>query len=269
MRTLPIKKQISLCKHFSSLLHSGIPLIKSLEISELPGQIVGMVQKGHLLSESFVGYFNCSVINLIRLGEKTGELDKVLVLASQDLERDHKLKQNIYRGMFYPVMVLLMSAATVVFFLMFLLPQLKNMFESMDISLPVQVIVLINISSYSIPFLLTAGIIAGICAYLFKKNLFSAQREKIKYYFPLSGAIARKLSNAKIIRALVLFLKAGYPLTISIDEAAKSCGSVLYSDALSRIKSDLMSGAKLSCAAEKEKLIYPILVKMLLVVEES
>ena len=110
------------------MLRSGLALISALqeaadsaEIPEVQGEINDMVQSiqgGMSFSAAAANYpniFPSTVLHLIRMGEETGQLDKMLNDAALHLKRIHGIISDTKQALLYPAIVFLVMGAGLTF----------------------------------------------------------------------------------------------------------------------------------------------------------
>ena len=131
-----IRKQAAarFSRGLASLLHSGVPLVDALAIvSNMVGNvhIARTVQdsrleleKGQSLAAHFRGkpYFPPMLVQMMAVGEQSGELDTMLARAADSYERELETKIMALTSMIEPVMILLMGAAVAFIVVAVLLP---------------------------------------------------------------------------------------------------------------------------------------------------
>jgi type IV pilus assembly protein PilC len=139
----------------------------------------------------------------------------------------------------------------------------------MNVALPGSVMVLINMAPFILPSLLGSALVAAAWYMCARKNIFTAQREIVKFNFPVLGDTVKKFVSAKIIRMLTTLLKSSVPAVEALEEVISSQESVIYRAALERIKYRIENGSHLSDAFSKEPYFEKIISRMLLVGEES
>lgn len=120
-----IRKQAAarFARSLASLLHSGVPLVAALDIvSNLVGNvhIARIVQdacleleKGQSLAAHFRGkpYFPPMLVQMMAVGEQSGELDTMLARAADSYERELETRIMALTSMIEPVMILIMGLA--------------------------------------------------------------------------------------------------------------------------------------------------------------
>src|ERR1035437_1440886 len=114
---------IMFTRQLSSMLTSGLTLMRSLEIlkeqiknealSEIITSIIADVQEGKTFAQSIEKYpkvFSHIYISIIKAGEQSGLLDKVLLRLADNLEKQSKLASTIKSALMYPAIVIIMMA---------------------------------------------------------------------------------------------------------------------------------------------------------------
>src|SRR3989344_3208383 len=113
-------------RQLSSMLTSGITLVRSLEIikgqttnSALVAVLDSMIrdiEEGKNLSSALTKYpdiFSSVYVSLIKAAESSGLLDKALLRLAETLEKQQKLKGTIKGALAYPVIVVIMMIIVV------------------------------------------------------------------------------------------------------------------------------------------------------------
>ena len=118
----------------SSLLHSGVPLITSLKIvknivdnvilAKLIKDACDELEKGMSLSQFFKGnkYIPPMLVQMIAVGEQSGELDKMLGKAADSYEKEVEAKILALTSLIEPVMILTMGLVVSFIVVSILLP---------------------------------------------------------------------------------------------------------------------------------------------------
>ncbi len=135
LRGLNIKTASALFgRTLSSLLQSGVPLITSLQIvknivdnvilSDLINDACNELEKGLSLSQFFKGnpYFPPMLVQMMAVGEQSGELDKMLAKAADSYEREVESKILALTSLIEPVMILTMGVVVSFIVVSILLP---------------------------------------------------------------------------------------------------------------------------------------------------
>ena len=168
-----------------TLNKAGIPILRSLDIirsdisdsrlSAALEKIRKSIEGGNSLTEAFekqTGYFPELFINAIRAGEESGSLDTMLFRASELIEREIRLKENIRSAVRYPAYVLITIAVAFLVVITFVVPKFAGFYSAYGAELPWATRLLININRLitgNWPYLI---IVLPVLVFLFWRMLF-------------------------------------------------------------------------------------------------
>ena len=146
---IPTKLQRAFSRDLEILLGAGLHLVDSIELLrkqckhqefyDVLGDILIDLKAGKSLADSFACYpnlFNNFYLNLIRVGEATGQLSDMLFRITDYQEKVAGLKRNLVQALSYPALVVLVAIASLTFILLFVLPTFEGLFREFDADLP-------------------------------------------------------------------------------------------------------------------------------------
>ncbi|MBC6415955.1 MAG: type II secretion system F family protein [Bdellovibrionales bacterium] len=125
-------------KTLSTLLKGGVPVLKSMDIvknvlsNKLIREAVEKARENVKEGESLVdpltrcGHFPPVVLQMIRVGEKTGELENLLEQVSQSYDRQIEMEISALTSLLGPLMILFMAGIIVFVLMSALLPMLSS-----------------------------------------------------------------------------------------------------------------------------------------------
>lgn len=108
--------------------------------------------------------FDGSTLNLVQSGEATGNLNEVLERLITHLQEQRDLRQKIVSSLAYPAFMMFVAGGVIVFFLVFLLPRLQTLLDSLGGELPGSTKLLLAISDFGLNygiFVLIAAVVFG------------------------------------------------------------------------------------------------------------
>ena len=173
-RTLRPQELSDLCRQLSTLLASGVSLVRALTIiSQDEGisaglrrvyeSVLGEVRKGSSLSAALEAQqvFPTLMLGMIRAGEGSGRLDRVAERLAVHYEKAHQMNQQVKSALMYPMILAVLSVAVVIVIVTFVLPQFSDLFSTMD-SLPAVTLALMAFSDFMVTkwYLLLLGLAA-------------------------------------------------------------------------------------------------------------
>ena len=109
------------------------------------------LSEGAPLSRAMAAYpavFDASTVNLIHAGEATGSLNETLARLIEHLVEQREMRRALMSALAYPVFMVFMSGAVILFFLFFLLPRLQTLLNSLGGKMPVSTQILIAFSNF-------------------------------------------------------------------------------------------------------------------------
>jgi len=148
------------CRQFYTMLNAGITIMICLDIlrhqtehkyfRKVIGEVYEDVQKGFTFSEALKKHdkvFPELLINMVEVGEVSGNLDSIMDNMSTYYEKDYKINNKVKSAMVYPIVLAVVSVTVVIFLLAFVMPTFVGMFEGSGVDLPLPTRILLTISS--------------------------------------------------------------------------------------------------------------------------
>lgn len=260
-------------KHLSIMLKSGVSIIEAIDVitdqTKNPtfklalSKIGEKVKSGQSLYKALSGYpdiFNPFYLYLIKVGEESGTLDQNLVYLGITLKKNHDFKKKVQSALLYPEIILVTAILVGGGISIFVLPQLTDLFSSMDIELPFATRILLSFSGvmkqYGI--LIMVGIIMSILLFrsLIKTSLIEPVWQRFLLKLPVLGIFIQNVELSAFCRNLGMMLKSGLHITSALDTQKKSTTNHVYRKYLEIIQSDVDKGKNISESITKNNLIY-------------
>jgi general secretion pathway protein F len=237
--------------------------------------------KSHVVAgESFAdalarheGLFPAMYVALIRVGEASGSLDRVLEVLADERTRTEALKRRLGEAIRYPLFVLGAAGCVLLFFLTFVLPQFAGVLQDFGAKVDPFILGFLNFSTFlranaDAVMAILAAFIAGSWLLLRRPNVrrgfanaltrLPAIREVMKFY-----------RTSLFCRNLGLLLGSGVNLTttlrILVDMMSSVGDAEVWADAAERVR----HGAKLSDALAETNALPAMAVRMLRLGDET
>lgn len=273
-------------RELATLVRAGLPLDRSMEIliglaekpsvAELLGAIRNEVRGGTALSkalESHRNVFSRFYINMVKAGEAGGSLGNVLLRLADYMERAAELKESVISSMIYPIILLVVSAFSVMTLIMFVVPQFKQIFDQSGKALPLATDIVLSTGIFlrkNWPVML-AGIL--LVMWLLKRSLtnpVSRARWDAKFLrWPLAGNLIAKLEMARFSRSLGTLLQNGVPLLTGLSILKETLGNAVFRDAVDVVSRDLKEGRGMAKPMLEAGVFPKLAVQMIGVGEET
>jgi len=274
-------------RHLGVMLKAGLPFSRALTVlAEQTGNayfkeiLMGVekdVQKGNSLANSLAKYpkvFDGLFVNMIRVGETSGNLEEVLDILALQLKKSHELSSKVKGAMMYPAVIVFAMVAIGVLMMIYVVPTLLGIFEEMETELPATTKVIIFISdtlqNYGIFVFLGFVVLLS----LFSWTVKTAKGKKAFDYFllhiPVIGKIISKINMARFSRTLSSMISSGVSIVSALEIISGTLGNTYYKNSAKRACDDMQKGVALSeVIGRYEKLYQPMMVHMIEVGEET
>lgn len=273
-------------RQLATLINAGLPLVQSLrsvqnQLSSKPlkaiiTEVINNVEGGSTLSVALGKHpdiFNQVYINLVAAGETSGTLDKVLERLADQQEKDAAILRKIRGAMIYPIIVLGVVIAVVIFLLVTLLPQVALLYSSLNKQLPILTRILESISKFVLHFWWITAILIGAAVYVvvhyIRTPLGRRMLDGLKLKAPVFGGLFSKVYMARFSRTLSTLLTSGINVLEALDVTRRGIKNVLVEEALQRASVKVKAGKSLSSALEAEPTFLPLVSQMIAIGEDS
>lgn len=274
-------------RQLATMMQAGVPLVQTFEIlasgsanpalKKLLNAVKTEIEGGSSLSEALgkhPAHFDELFVNLTRAGETAGVLDTILDTVATYKENIEAIKGKIKKALFYPIAVIAVAIIVSAILLIYVVPQFEAVFAGFGAELPAftQMIVLASkflVSYWWLALLIIVG--TGTAFVMAMKHSWTFQRffDRTLLKLPVIGGILHQSAISRFARTLAITFKAGVPLVEALDTVAGATGSIVYSEAVQRIKEDVAVGHQLNLGMRQTNLFPNMVVQMTAIGEEA
>ncbi|MGL5016657.1 MAG: type II secretion system F family protein [Luteolibacter sp.] len=279
-------------RQLATLIDSGLPLLRSLTVLEkqepnpvLKATVSALaenVQGGSTFSESLAQHpkiFNKLYVNMVKAGELGGVLEIVLNRLAEYQEKAQKLKNKIVSAMVYPVIVMFIAVAILVFLMIFIVPKFKEMFSATDSELPLISKIVFGMSEFFlarplfVPNVLFVFIAFIVGVFLF--NLWGRTAggrviiDNMKLKMPVLGDIQRKSAVSRFSRTLGTLVTSGVPILQALNITRDTAGNVVISKAIEKVHEAVKEGETIVTPLQASGVFPNMVISMVDVGEET
>lgn len=268
------------------LLEAGIPLLRSLEIisgltesrrlHEVLGTVTDNIRSGSTFKDSMArhpAHFPHFWSYLIEAGETSGSLPVVLKELAKNVESNDALKKKIISALIYPAVLMLGAVATVLLFMLKIIPVFQKIFSQFHAKLPPLTQGIMLTSSFLQHYFLIFCLMIAVFIYALKAYVSTSigrwTTDKFLLSVPVLGDAASDFVHARINIILSTLIKSGLNLLRSIEIAARASGNVIFENALNDVAQKVQEGKTLSQSLKEDPLFSPMMVQLIMIGEES
>jgi type IV pilus assembly protein PilC len=273
-------------RQLSTLIGAGLPLAQSMrtvldqtqnkQMQQVIEQIIADVEGGRTLSDSFAKHpqvFDKIVLALVSAGEASGTLDDALKRISAQKEKDAAMMSKIRGAMVYPAIVMLVILAVMIFMLVAVVPQVANLYDDMNRSLPLLTQVMINLANFIINYWYIVIVVIAIAVYFtaqyFRTDNGIKTKDTLKLNVPMFKGMFRKLYMARFTRTGQTLLATGVAMLDMLRIASEGTNNVVIGASIDRAADKVKGGKALSVALQPEDYILPMVPQMIKIGEQS
>jgi len=279
-------------RQLATLIDSGLPLLRSLTVLEKQepnpalkitiGALAENVQGGSTFSECLAQHpriFNKLYVNMVKAGELGGVLEIVLNRLADYQGKAQKLKNKIVSAMVYPVIVMFIAVAILVFLMIFIVPKFREMFESTNQDLPLISQIVFNTSAFFlanpfwVPNVVLAFILFVIGMFLFNMwgRTVAGRKgiDNLKLKLPVLGDIQRKSAVSRFSRTLGTLVTSGVPILQALNITRDTAGNVVISNAIEKVHEAVKEGETIVTPLQASGVFPNMVISMVDVGEET
>ncbi len=268
------------------ILKAGARLDEALELLATDLDIgrmrstIAKVRSSVLAGESFAdalshhkSLFSEIYVALVRIGEASGTLERILELLANERSRAEALRRKLADALRYPAFLLCAATCVLVFFLTFVMPQFGNVLHDFGAKLDPVAEFFLGLSTFmtrhkeTLGFLAACLLLAGF--YLVRQPYIRATIFSGLARVPFVRSAIVYYRTALFCRNLGLLLAAGVSLTTTLrivaDMMSATGNTVIWRQTLEQVR----HGGKLSEALADKAALPAMAVRMLRLGEET
>jgi len=269
------------------IVKSGLPVNSGLmdlaadsenpAMADMLNDLSYRVQTGMTFSRAMAKYekvFTGMVVNLVRIGEETGQLDNTLKNAAEHLKKMSDLRTKTKSALIYPSFAFVAMIGVMVFWLVVVMPKMIEAFKSFNIELPPTTRFIMWLSGFMenyILLLVLAVIGIVILNGVLRKNSveYRFATDRIITRLPVFGIIVKNYNYAFIAEYIRLMISAGLPLYSALNIMEESLPNLVYKRSIASAREMIASGRSFSAALAEQKMYPKIITRMVGIGEQT
>ena len=267
-------------RQFATLIRSGLPVEEALQtlsrqtekprLRSLLMAVRSRVLEGHPLAvayDDFPHVFPDLYRATVAAGEQSGNLDAVLERLADYTETRQTLQQKTTLALIYPMIVMGVSLLVVVFLMVYVVPQIVQVFEGIGQQLPALTRGLIATSDFirSNGLVMLVAIVVAVIGMriVFQRSGPKRQVHGLLLRLPMIGRLVRGLNTARFARTLSILSGSGVPVLESLRISASVVGNLPMRTAVEESARRVREGAALHTALERSGYFPPMTVHLI------
>ncbi len=267
-------------RQMATLVGSSLPVEEALgavarqaDRARLGGLMLAVrtrVLEGHTLATA-LGDFPQVFPELYRAtvaaGEQSGHLEVVFERLADYTEARQQMRQKIGLALFYPLLLTGVAVLVVAGLLTYVVPQVVQVFSSLNQQLPALTRGLIALSDFLrqngwlLLTVLAGGVVAWVLA--LRRVGFKRQTHQILLRLPLIARLVRGANTARFARTFSILMASGVPVLEALRISSQVLSNLPMREALEQATARVKEGASLNKAISASGYFPPMTVQLI------
>lgn len=240
---------VNMTRQLATMVGAGLVLSEAIDIlaeqesnkrlKKVLAEVSDGIKGGRTLAQALGAHqdiFPAVYINLVKSGESSGTLDKVLLKMADNLEKEREFKARIKNAMIYPIIVVCMMIGVMVLMMTFVVPRLVGLYSEATLELPLPTRILIAISFVFSSFWWLVLIILLAVVYFLRRWAKTVHGkiilDNIYLKIPIIGKLISTVTLTNFSRTFGLLITSGLPLLEAINIVADITNNSVFKKAL-------------------------------------
>ncbi len=273
-------------RQLATLIGAGIPLFESLNalieqvekesLKRALTQVREQVREGTSFAKALEGHptvFPPLYVSMVRAGEASGTLEGVLLRLTVFMENQAKLVGKVTAALAYPALMAIIGMGLISVLMIAVVPNVKDIFASMDQTLPWYTSALIGTSAFASSYWWLVLIVMVSAVYGFRRWL-RTPKGRLKWdtfvlSAPIFGKLIQMLSIARFARTLATLLSSGVALLSAMDIVRSVLGNAALEKVIADAISSIREGQSIADPLKRSGRFPPIVIHMIAIGERS
>ena len=281
------KDKVIFSRQLSTLINAGLPLVQSLRavqeqtskksFKQILANTISDVEGGSSFSDALAKHpkeFNAVYVNLVAAGETSGTLDGALERLANQQEKDAEIVSKVRGALIYPLIVVLVMIAVVIFMLTAVLPRVQELYKGLPgAHLPFITVILLDLSNFITHFWWVCLLILAGGGYYFSRwsktgpGRETMDRLKIRAW-PFNN-LFMKMYMARFTRTSQTLVASGVPLLQIMDIVGKAVDNTQIAHSLNTAADKVKGGKALSESLTGDTNFLSLVPQMIKIGEQS
>jgi type IV pilus assembly protein PilC len=283
---VPIKDVVILSRQMATLFEAQISALRvfrflatettNVTLKASLEKVADDLQEGSTISEALSKHpaiFSSFYVSMVRVGEESGKLDKVLIYLADYLDRTYAVTSKAKHALIYPTFVIIAFIGVMILMFTVIVPRISPILVETGAELPIYTKIVLSISEFLVNygiFLFVALIISIFLLFkYFQTNEGKVAISNVKLSVPYVGNLYRKLYLSRISDNLNTMIASGITVLQALEDTAPVIGNDIYETIIKEAAQEVKGGKSLSSTLEKYDDIPSIMTQMVKVGEES
>ena len=273
--------------YLEQLTRAGVPILEGLTdlrdgeenptFRDVITGVIEAIEGGNSFSQALGLYpkiFDEVFVSLIRVGERSGKMNEVLIDITETLKWQDELLAKARKIMMYPTVIGILVLSVVVFMMIFIVPDIMDAIVALGGEIPLETRMLMATSDFLVEFwylvLAFPFVVFFIIRYFYRSNSrvrFKVDGMLLKLF--IIGPVNEKIKISRFARYFSLMFASGITVLDAINLSKAVVSNSVLEDGIERAWQQISEGSSISEAFKNIGIFPPLVVRMLRVGESS
>ncbi len=285
-KRMPMRDVLIFTTEMRDLIASGMKLGNALTVlarrktgkasDAIIGRLRDEIIQGTSLSNAlalFPETFSALYVSMVRAAEASGAFSEVLERLVKHYERLQDIREKVIMALVYPLIVLSLGGATLIFSMVFVVPRFAVIFKDLGSTLPLPTRMLMQTSTFLLHYgwALAVGIgflVAALRRFL-KTPKGRAGWDRLQLRLPLIRGIVSASAYTQFARTLASLLANGVPVLQALTIVEHTIGNGVIAREIANARNRVTDGTSISGPLAAGGVFPPLMTDMLSVGEQT
>jgi len=273
--------------YLEQLTRAGVPILEGLSdlrdgeenptFRDIITGVIEAIEGGNSFSQALGLYpkiFDEVFVSLIRVGERSGKMNEVLVDITETLKWQDELLAKARKIVMYPMVIGVLVLTVIMFMMIFIVPDIMDAIVALGGEIPLETRMLMATSNFLVNFWYV--VLAAPFAVYFIIRYFYNNSSKARFKIDgmllkifLIGPVSEKIKISRFSRYFSLMFASGITVLDAINMSKAVVSNSVLEDGIERAWQQISEGSSISEAFKNIGIFPPLVVRMLRVGESS
>jgi type II secretory pathway component PulF len=273
-------------RQLANLLKAGMPLtgalssMTNLESKGIPPEVskalLSDVREGKTLSNAMALHpqsFPDMYLNMVKAGETSGSMVEVLKRLADHYERFAEVRSKVTTALVYPLFVMGLGMALIFVFMSYILPKFMQIFDGMNVSLPMSTRILQQMSGFFAAYWWLILIFGFLFSVLMKRYFASPNGKRRLHGWlltaPMISRIARPTYFGQFARTLGALMQNGVPVLTALKITENVVQNVVLQGAIALTREGVTDGKTIAQPLARSGVFPKLMVDLVHIGEQT
>ncbi len=280
------KNVVIFSRQLAVMIAATVPIVQALRIlivqtedrvlKQIISDMANDIDGGMKLSSAFAKHpetFSNFYVAMLRSGETSGRLEKVLNYLATQMEKDYDLISRIRGAMIYPAFIVTALVGVGAVMLIFVVPKMTSLLQETGGELPFMTRLLIGTSSFLGSFwwlllLLAIGGVVGL-RLLIRSKAGRQLWDNGKLRIPVFGALFKKIILSRFATGLSTLIKGGVPISRALTITSDVVSNHAFKEIINATVKEVEDGNSITTVFSQHKMVPTMVSQMMGVGERT